>query len=256
MVLTTIGRNTKKINYKRLTRPAGNSWTLVLTGLILAAPVFSQTVLQKNWIHAGYVAAEPLAPDAFQKNWHTGRGVAVEYQSFLSQHLSFFAGLEYLSFGLNDPILAEEYNPSQNGMFFFSFSDGHFRSGVFQVGLRLFLSDASYPLVLLVQAAGSLVLMDQEKMTKYQYLTRDGSLISTTSDVLGKSETAPGVQVGAGMRIRIAKSMRLLLLAEGHGVFSRDRSENPDGKVVQLSRAQGKSTFFLAFRSGLEYSLR
>jgi len=234
-------------------RLAANSLAVILSGLILAVPVFSQNVLPKNWIHAGYVAAEPLAPDAFQKNWRTGRGVAVEYQSFLSRHLSFFTGLEYLSFGLNDPVLAEEYNPSQNGMFVFSFSRGHFRAGVFQAGLRLFLSDASYPLVLLVQAAGSLVLMDQEKMTIH--LNGAGST-SSQSVSLGKSETAPGVQVGAGMRIRIAKSIRLLLLAEGHGVFSQDRSENPDAMVRQISRARGRSTFFLAFRSGLEYSLR
>jgi hypothetical protein len=246
----------KKIYFKRLMRLATNPCAAVLTGLILATFGFSQTVLPKKWIHAGYVAAEPLAPDAFRKNWRTGRGLAIEYQSFLSRHLVFFAGLEYLSFGLNDPVLVEEYNPSQKGMFVFSFSDGHFRAGVFQVGLRLFFSDASYPLVLLVQAAGSLALMDQERMTKTQYLTRDGSLISTTSDALGKSETAPGVQVGAGMRIRIAKSIRLMLLAEGHGVFSQDRSENPDAMVRQISRAQGRSTFFLAFRSGLEYSLR
>jgi hypothetical protein len=179
--------------------------------------------------------------------------VAVEYQSFVSRHLSFFTGLEYLSFGLNDPVLAEEYNPSQNGLSVFSFSEGHFRAGLFQAGLRLFLSDATYPIVLVMQVAGSLTLMDQEKMTIRQTLA--GRTFSQ-SVTLGKSETAPGVQVGAGTRIRIAKSMRLLLLAEGHGVFSRDRSENPYGKVVQLSRVQGKSTFFLAFRSGLEYSLR
>jgi hypothetical protein len=247
--------NAKKIIIENLMRLNANPLCLIIIGLILAIPVFPQTDMPKRWIHAGYVTAVPLAPDAFQKNWRTGSGVTVEYQSFLSRHLSFFAGLEYVSFGLNGSVLSEEYNTSQSGMFFFSFSDGHFRAGVFQAGLRLFLSDASYPLVLVAQAGGSLALTDQEKATKRHYLARDGSLISTTSDVLGKSETAPGVQAGIGMRIRIAKSMRLLLLAEGHGVLSTDRSENPDGKIRQLTRAQGQTTFFLAFRGGLEYNI-
>jgi hypothetical protein len=245
-------RNKTKINGVRLMRPAVNPWASVLSGLILAAAAFSQTYLPKNWIHAGTVAAVPLSPDAFQGNWGTARGAAVEYQSFLTRRLGFFAGLEYLSFGLNGPALAEEYNPSQNGLSSFSFSGGHFRAGVIQAGLRLFFSDATYPIVLVAQAAASLALIDQEKMTIRQAISGRAFSQSVT---LGKSETAPGVQAGAGMSIRIAKSMRLLLLAEGHGLLTRDSTDNPDAKVRQVSRAQGRSTFFLAFRCGLEHSL-
>jgi hypothetical protein len=217
---------------------------------MLIQSAFSQATEPKNSISAGYCLGVPVMPVAFRDNWRTGRGAAVEYQAFLGRHVSFFSGLEYLAYRLNSKELANEYNPSQSGWSEFKFTEGVFRCGVFQAGFRLFFDDASYPIALFTQAAGSLVMMAQEKMIIRQ--TAAGKTYSQTVP-LGGSETSPGVQGGFGMRVRFSESVRFMMAAEGHCVFSADRSDNPDAKVRQLSRAQGDPTIFIAFRAALEY---
>jgi hypothetical protein len=226
------------------------SYVIPIAGFMLIHSAFSQTSDPKNSISAGYCIGVPRMPVVFRNNWGTGRGAAIEYQSFLGRHLSFFSGLEYLAFPLNSKGLANEYNPSQSGWSEFEFEGGVFRAGVFQAGFRLFFDDASYPIALFTQAAGSLAMTSQEKMTIGQ--TAAGARFSQTVP-LGKSESSPGVQAGFGMRVRFTKAVRFMMAAEGHCVFSSDRSDNTDAKVRQLSRAQAEPTIFIAFRTVLEY---
>jgi hypothetical protein len=231
----------------------GNSRIGLIMGFMLIQSAFSQTAMKKNAVNAGYLISVPREPAAFQANWRTGRGVAAEYQAFLSRHLSLFSGLEYLAYPLNSRELANEYNPSQSGWSEFTFDQGVFRTGVFQAGFRLFLSDALYPITVFTQAAGSLTMMVQEKITIRQ-IHAGQTFIQTTA--VGKSETSPGCQAGFGMRVRIFESVRFMMAAEVHGVFSSDQSDNPDAKIRQLSRAQGKPTVFIVFRSAVEYCFR
>jgi hypothetical protein len=221
-----------------------------IAGFMLIHSAFSQTADPKNSISAGYCIGVPRLPVEFKDNWGTGRGAAVEYQTFLGRHLSFFSGLEYLAYPLNSKGLANEYNPSQSGWSEFSFEGGVFRAGVFQAGFRLFFDDASYPIALFTQAAGSLTVTAQEKMTIRQ--TISGETFSQTA-ALGPSESSPGVQAGFGMRVRFSKSVRFMMAAEGHCVFTSGISDSPDAKVRQLSRAQDEPTIFIAFRAALEY---
>ena len=226
------------------------SWINWIACILLIHPAFSQTAMRKNAVNAGYLFSVPREPGAFQRNWRTGHGVAAEYQAFLSRHSAVFTGVEYAAYPLNSRELANEYNPSQAGLSEFTFDRGVFRTGVFQAGFRLFLSDALYPITFFTQAAGSLTMMVQDKIRIGQVL--GGRPFSQTAEA-GKSETSPGGQAGLGMRVGISRSVRFMLVAEAHAVFSSDRSDNPDAKIRQLSRAQGKPTVFIVIRSALEY---
>jgi hypothetical protein len=217
---------------------------------MLMQQAFSRTAEPKNSISAGYCIGVPRLPVVFKDNWGTGRGAAVEYQTFLGRHLSFFTGLEYLAFPLNSKGLAGEYNPSQSGWSEFAFTGGVFRAGVFHAGFRLFFDDASYPIALFTQAAGSLAMTAQENMTIRQ-TARGGTYSQTVG--LGQSESSPGAQAGFGMRVRFSDSVRFMMTAEGHCLFTSGRSDSPDAKVRQLSRAQAEPTIFIAFRTALEY---
>jgi hypothetical protein len=226
------------------------SRVIQIASFMLIHSAFSQSAEPKNSVSAGYCIGVPRMPVVFRDNWGTGRGAAVEYQTFLGRHLSFFSGLEYFSYPLNSEELANEYNPSQNGWSEFAFEGGVFRAGVFQAGFRLFFEDASYPIALFMQAAGSLAMTAQEKMTIRQ-TTAAGSFSQTVA--LGENESSPGAQAGFGMRVRFSKSVRFMMAAEAHGLFTAGLSDSPDAKVRQLSRAQGEPTIFIAFRTALEY---
>jgi hypothetical protein len=192
----------------------------------------------------------PLGPKELKDHWKTGNGVGVEYRYSWTRRLSITAGVGYLAFGLDDKKLADDFNPKLEGRASFDFSGATFKTGEFHIGFRFSLTDPDSPVCLFVDAGGALYLLYQEDLISEQDYPQKKI---RDRIALGKSESAPGVQGGIGIRIRIHPSVVLSLAARGHAIFSKDHVGDEDLDVRSFSRAQGRRTDFIVFQSGLGY---